>query len=113
MGILKGIFVTENQRFSDEQLDRALKDSPKPPRVHNKYHNTAPADAIYIGRGSPYGNPYVIGKDGTREEVIARFEEHVLPTLNLDAIRGKDLVCFCSPKPCHGDLLLKYANKVK
>ena len=28
---------------------------------------------IYIGRGSPYGNPFVIGKDVTREEVIEKF----------------------------------------
>lgn len=80
------------------------------PKVHNKYHNTAPADAVYIGRGSPYGNPFVIGKHGTREEVINRFEEEILPTLDVSALRGKDLVCFCKPKACHGDSILKKAN---
>ena len=80
-------------------------------RVHNIYAHTAPKDAVYIGRGSPYGNPYVIGKHGTREQVIDLFEKHVLPTLDVTALRGKDLVCFCKPQACHGDAILKKANK--
>lgn len=81
------------------------------PIVHNKYHNTAPSDAIYIGRGSPYGNPYVIGIDGSRDEVCELYEKHILPTLDLTPLRGKDLVCFCAPNRCHGDILIREANK--
>ena len=80
------------------------------PNVYNRHHNTAPADAIYIGRGSPWGNPYVIGKDGDRANVIRLFEENILPYLNVSALRGKDLVCFCKPSACHGDAILKKAN---
>lgn len=80
------------------------------PRVHNKYHKTAPADAVYIGRGSPWGNPYKIGVHGTREEVIRLFEENVLPHLDLAPLKGKHLVCFCKPKACHGDAILRAAN---
>lgn len=80
------------------------------PKVHNKYHNTAPKGAVYIGRGSPYGNPFVIGKDGTRTDVIRKFEEEVLPTLDVSLLRGKDLICFCKPQACHGDSILKKAN---
>lgn len=76
-------------------------------KVHNKYHNTAPRDAVYIGRGSPYGNPFVIGKHGTREEVIERYEREVLPTLDVEPLRGKHLVCFCAPKACHGDAIMR------
>ena len=36
-------------------------------------HRNAPAGAVFIGRGSKYGNPFVIGPDGTREEVIRKF----------------------------------------
>jgi hypothetical protein len=87
------------------------------PRVWNKHHRNAPADAIYIGRGSPWGNPFVIGKDGTREEVIRKYEEDVMRSpatqqLIREHLRGKHLVCFCSPKPCHGDVLLRIANEV-
>jgi hypothetical protein len=80
-------------------------------RVHNKHHRTAPADAIYIGRGSPYGNPFIVGVHGTREQVIARFECEVMPKLDLTPLRGKDLVCFCKPKACHGDPLMREANR--
>lgn len=75
-------------------------------RVHNKHNRTAPADAIYIGRGSPYGNPFVIGVHGDRDEVCDRYEREVLPTLYLEPLRGKDLVCFCAPQRCHGDSIL-------
>ena len=76
-------------------------------KVHNKHHNTAPNDAIYIGRGSPWGNPYVIGRDGDRNEVCDKFEKNVLPHLDLTKLIGRDLVCFCKPARCHGDAILK------
>ena len=44
------------------------------PRVYNKHPGDAPADAIYFGRGSSYGNRFVIGEDGARDQVIRRFE---------------------------------------
>jgi hypothetical protein len=86
-------------------------DVPGQPKVHNKHHKTAPADAVYIGRGSPWGNPFVIGRHGSREEVIAAYAEHVLPHVDLKSLKGKHLVCFCKPAACHGDLLLEAANR--
>lgn len=80
-------------------------------KVHNQHHKRTPADAIYIGRGSPWGNPYVIGRHGTRAEVIELYRVNVLPTLDLTPLKGKHLVCFCKPAACHGDLLLAAANK--
>ena len=82
-------------------------------RVHNKHRNTAPANAVYVGRGSPWGNPFRIGRDGSRVDVIERFAREVLPTLDLVPLRGKHLVCFCAPLPCHADILLWAANKVE
>lgn len=86
------------------------------PKVHNKYRKTAPQDAVYIGRGSPYGNPFVIGKDGSRDDVCDKFEEAIesLPEvrkLMKRKLKGKHLVCFCKPARCHGDYLLKLANE--
>lgn len=83
----------------------------KRPRVLNKYKDHIPPSAVYCGRGSPWGNPFVIGKDGTREEVCDSFEREILPTLDVSSLRGKDLVCFCAPKRCHCDAILKEANK--
>jgi len=84
------------------------------PRVLNKYKDTIPKDAVYIGRGSKWGNPYKITQDQSREVVISRYKDYLgisgLLT-HIDELRGKDLVCFCSPKPCHGDILLELSNR--
>jgi hypothetical protein len=80
------------------------------PRVYNKHHGDAPADAVYIGRGSPWGNRFVIGKDGDRDQVCNRFECEQLPDMDVTALTGKSLVCFCAPHRCHGDPILLKAN---
>jgi hypothetical protein len=85
------------------------------PRVLNRYRGAIPPDAIYIGRPSRWGNPFVVGRDGTREEVIARYRAWLLdqPALRQQVrqhLAGRDLVCFCAPKACHGDVLLALAN---
>lgn len=90
-------------------------------RVLNKYKvGGVPKGAVYIGRGSPYGNPYVIGKDGTRSEVIQKFRDHLFSLLDdveiqeeLLQLDGKDLVCFCKPAPCHGDVLIEAIQHIK
>jgi hypothetical protein len=85
---------------------------PLPPRVV-KIGGYTDYD-VYIGRGSPWGNPFREGIDGTREEVIARYETRLMtqPELlaQLPSLRGKRLGCYCAPKPCHGDVLLRLAN---
>lgn len=85
------------------------------PKVYNKHLRDVPYGAVYVGRPSVFGNPFVVGKDGTREQVIKFYETwvHDQPRL-IDHIKktlkGKDLVCFCAPLPCHADVLLKIAN---
>lgn len=81
------------------------------PRVLNKHKDVIPPDAVYVGRGSPWGNPFRVGLDGPRSVVIKRFEKEVLPHLDLGPLRGKDLVCFCAPKACHATALMKAANE--
>lgn len=88
------------------------------PAVLNKH--TADAARIeagvYIGRPSKWGNPFFIGMHGNRAEVVAKYEEYIRahPTLMEAAkteLRGRDLVCFCAPNACHGDVLWRIANK--
>ncbi|HLN24045.1 MAG TPA: DUF4326 domain-containing protein [Patescibacteria group bacterium] len=76
-----------------------------------------PADGIVIMRPSPWGNPFVIGRDGDREMVLAKHKAwlwaeirsgHIALT-DLAALDGAALVCCCAPKPCHGDTLLAAA----
>src|SRR4051812_12094851 len=84
------------------------------PRVLNKKRFHVPGDSTYIGRGSKWGNPFVLGRDGTREEVVNAYYEYLKTRpdllLALDELRGKDLLCFCAPKLCHGDILLVLAT---
>ncbi len=81
-------------------------------KVWNKRDPNCPKDAVYIGRPSKWGNPFLIGRDGTREEVIKKYRNWLVNQhLNLVELWEKDLVCWCSPKPCHGDVLLELANK--
>jgi hypothetical protein len=72
-------------------------------------------NAVYIGRPSKWGNPFVIGKQGTRAEVIAKYREWIMtqPRLlaDLHELRGKDLICWCAPFACHGDVLRELANR--
>ena len=80
------------------------------------YNRLAPPAGydVYIGRPSKWGNPFVIGRDGTRADVIRKYEEYILskPDLlaDLHELRGKVLGCYCAPLPCHGDVLLRLAN---
>ena len=71
--------------------------------------------SVYIGRPSKWGNPFPMGEEKDREQVIARFEQYLMDSPELLAqigeLKGKDLVCFCAPKACHGDILLRLANK--
>lgn len=70
---------------------------------------------VYIGRPSIWGNPFEIGQDGTREEVIKKYREWVLTQdkilLNLHILKGKTLGCWCKPKECHGDVLVELINE--
>lgn len=73
---------------------------------------------IYIGRGSKWGNPYTIGIDGTRLEVIEKFKKYLWERIkagkithtDLLELKGKRFGCFCKPQPCHGDVLVAALN---
>ena len=77
----------------------------------------------YCGRGSIFGNPYEIGVDGTREEVIERYKKKWFPMLLKDkravrilrSFKGKRLGCFCKDPnkevPCHVDVIVDWVEK--
>lgn len=87
--------------------------------VVNKHHGVS---GIYIGRGSPLGNPYRISDKCSREEAIALYKDYIINEIeknnqtiinelnrlyNIAKTRPLNLVCFCAPKPCHGDIIKK------
>lgn len=76
--------------------------------VNKRTHKPTPND-VYIGRPSKWGNPFVIGKDGDRTQVINKYAVWLAdqPDLvrALPELKGKNLVCWCKPEACHGDIL--------
>lgn len=86
------------------------------PRVWNKRDRNIPADAVYVGRPTKWGNPFKIDAKHSREDVVREFRVYVTGLLNngtgypLRELRGKHLVCWCAPLPCHADVLLELAN---
>ncbi|KHS79582.1 DUF4326 domain-containing protein [Pectobacterium brasiliense] len=75
----------------------------------------------YCGRGTLWGNPYAIGVDGDRDEVIRKFkydfDRDYLKGGNdfkekLKKLRGHTLGCHCKPYACHGDVLAQYLNEL-
>jgi hypothetical protein len=68
-----------------------------------------------VGRPSKWGNPFVIGRDGSRDDVIAKYRTWVVqqPALMaaLHELRGKNLVCWCAPERCHAEVLSGLVNR--
>jgi Domain of unknown function (DUF4326) len=81
---------------------------------------------VYVGRGRDprtgepgrWGNPFRIGRDGNRAEVIARYRRWLwaeietgrIELADLASLDDKRLGCWCSPQPCHGDVLATAAR---
>jgi hypothetical protein len=66
---------------------------------------------VFIGRPSCWGNPFKIGVDGDRDEVIRKYKDWILtqPDLlaRLPELKDKRLGCYCFPERCHGDVLVE------
>lgn len=79
----------------------------------------SPKDFVYIGRenrhlnllASKWANPFVMKREADREEVLKKFKEYILniPELlfSLHELDNKVLACYCSPKRCHGNILIE------
>ena len=70
---------------------------------------------FYGARPSFIGNPFLIGRDGTREEVIEKYREWFRKKLTdsvfrdkVLSLKGKRLGCFCSPDLCHLNVVVNY-----
>lgn len=76
---------------------------------------------VYIGRGTPWGNPFPIGigelgddRDTVIEKYSDYFEKEILSDpikrKALISLRGYKLGCHCKPLKCHGDIIANYLN---
>lgn len=80
---------------------------------------------LYIGRKMTMGgwrlatsiwaNPFTIGRDGDRAEVLDKYRAYVMARgslmVQLPALYGKTLACWCHPQACHGDILAELAER--
>lgn len=81
------------------------------PRVLNK--RDGHFIGVYVGRPSKWGNPFKVGVDGDIDEVIEKYERYLYESgliKDVAELRGKNLVCWCAPAKCHGDVLLRLSN---
>lgn len=84
--------------------------------VNYRTYNLDKSKVIPIDRRSIFGNKYVIGKDGTREKVIEKYKVDFYKRLeNEDGFKekvlelaGETIICWCTPLPCHGDVIIEY-----
>jgi len=89
----------------------------KPIRIHrsNRYEKL-PFNTKLVSRPSRYGNPYKIGEDYNRQQVLVLFMKYLVDKLEmnpgwLEPLRGWNLACSCKPdQSCHADILLIMAN---
>ena len=78
----------------------------------------ADPDVVRIDRATRWGNPFVIGRDGSRAEVIEKYRAWLrreiragrVPLEDLAVLKGKRLACHCDPRPCHGHVLAAAAR---
>ena len=77
--------------------------------VNLKHEPDAVANgAVLIDRRTRWGNPFVVGRDGTREEVIARYRVELwrqirageVALADLASLESRRLACHCHPRPC-------------
>lgn len=75
-------------------------------------HCKREAYTVYAGRPSILGNPFVIGKDGTRIDVISKFEQYARSNNKvmqaIKTLKESDVIgCWCKPQACHVDVIIK------
>jgi len=91
-----------------------------------------PEGAVCVDRSTPWGNPFIVGQDGTAAECVRLYRillagkiciscnappnaqqaarDHVID--HWRTLRGRDLACWCrAGQPCHADVLLEIANR--
>lgn len=74
-------------------------------------------DGVRVDRGSQWGNPFIMENESEKErdrvcDLYERYAEWRLSVEPhwLDELKGKNLACWCTPKRCHAETLLRLAN---
>jgi hypothetical protein len=72
-------------------------------------------DVVFVGRPGSFGNPFTLKVEANRDLVCDQFAFYALLRYLHDPswlipLRGMNLICYCAPKRCHADVLLRLAN---
>jgi hypothetical protein len=81
--------------------------------------NSRQEKAVLIDRRTPFGNPFKMETEADRDKVCDLHEEWFKDKIKKDAsfrreveaLRGKTLACWCTPKRCHGDTIIAYLER--
>lgn len=106
----------------------------KPQRIQRRRAKgwKLPANTVCVDRSTKWGNPFIVGRHGTRAECVKSFQalvsgflcisndrdcvdrQRAYPLAEIAELKGKNLACWCPPGvPCHGQVLLEVANRWK
>lgn len=126
-------FGPEDQRTALEAIERQGNKMPQRIQRRRVKGWRMPAGAVYVGRGSRFGNPFRLGQPNADDcmicadaaEAVAKYQSELTTFadrnfigVSLEDIRrelsGRDLACWCPlGHPCHADVLLEIANAVR
>jgi hypothetical protein len=73
------------------------------------------AKAVKVDRSSAWGNPFIMESESSRDYVCDLYEQYAKWRLTVEPdwltpLRERNLACWCHPKRCHADTLLRLAN---
>jgi hypothetical protein len=116
-----------------EQDPRSKSQGPKRVQLRRTKGWRLPPNTVVVARPTKWGNPFIVGKHGTREHCVDLFRKLCAGCLciskdgaccaaqqgfvamayeDLPELRGKNLACWCPlDQPCHADVLLELANQ--
>ena len=119
-----GVVVKRYKPKATGCMPNLLRTSPLRQQILNRrnYGASDPAwysNAVPITRKTPFGNPFEIGKHGDRAEVIEKFRHYFYHRIKTDEqfkkdvlqLRGKHLLCWCAPLPCHGEVIREWLEQ--
>jgi hypothetical protein len=107
--------VAAASTFIDSRTGNAwLDEAVARPRTRVVHCKREPFD-VFIGRPGRWGNPFVLGRDGDRQEVIEKYRAWLRTQPRIVArarreLAGRVLGCYCAPLTCHGDILAAIAD---
>lgn len=91
-------------------------------QIWNRYKIPKDLQATYIGRGTPWGNPFKVGEGYEQGEAADAYRKYLatglackekkFTQLVVDLNTVEHITCSCKPKPCHGDCYVEIRDKI-